>query len=201
MANVATVFVRIVRGRAMSASPSHTRMLSALMHSYGGRTYCVPIWAAQRDGCFDLQYGAKWSPGTGPERLWRRLNGSAEAIWIRWHDSGGDFDRVFSIDAVGTTEPRECRYRFDSIALDGNEQLAVKGSYLAGNPRGMTGDERSGGETTGLDPEITALLAARRKERVDYFFRGRRVRSEIKGACFSYDDWDNCADEDFLAVR
>src|SRR5688572_5513581 len=142
MANIATVFVRIVKPSSIGTGPSHTRLLSALMHGYGGHTYCVPIWASYRERgtCFDLQFGAKWSPGTGPERLWRRLNGSAEAIWIRWFDSGADFDQIYAIDAAGATTARNCSYRFDSLALHGprgDEQLAVKGSYVAGNARGM----------------------------------------------------------------
>jgi hypothetical protein len=151
MANIATVttaaFVKpdVPRGRVTARA-----LLRAMTHY--GSTYCVPVWTYDDypRRCIYVQHGEKWSP-TGVNGAWARYHTVLDALWVRWYDSGDDFDVIFRHDRGSS---RLCLYGFDAVRIvlapgagpvalgagwsacgPGVWESALGGSYLAGNNR------------------------------------------------------------------
>lgn len=148
MANVATIFLRIVSPGARAAAASHAAIVRALLGE-DGSSYCVPLVIGFRDGCTDIQLGKRWSPGELAEDLLAALGDGDHRIFVRWHSSGGDFDEIYEVDGTGRQTPRGCRYAFDEIAVRyrvrpedapppdelGFSVYPLSGTYLGGNNR------------------------------------------------------------------
>lgn len=116
MANVATVFLRIVSAGERAVAVSHAAIVRALLGE-DDSSYCVPLVIGFRNRCTDVQIGRRWSPGELAEICWRRLETETIRIFVRWHSSGGDFDEIYEVDGTGRQAPRGCRYAFDEIAV------------------------------------------------------------------------------------
>lgn len=148
MANVATVFLRIVSAGERAVAVSHAAIVRALLGE-DDSSYCVPLVIGFRDRCTDVQIGRRWSPGELAEDLLETLGDGDHRIFVRWHSSGGDFDEIYEVDGTGRQAPRGCRYAFDEIAVRyrvrpedapppdelGFSVYPVSGTYLGGNNR------------------------------------------------------------------
>jgi hypothetical protein len=172
MANIATVFVRLYLRDGGLPGVSDIEILSALLNGdgggqWGGRSYCVPIVLGYAGGarCIDVQYGARWSPGGSPDGLYGLVGGRIRSLWVRWFDSGADYDEIYAIDASGESEHRFCRYGFDAIRAHRAHResrapgdawpegplpfqasgdailVTIAGSYLTGNDRSNLSEE------------------------------------------------------------
>jgi hypothetical protein len=117
-----------------------------------GRSYCVPLWHYDDDSCRCIytQHGERWSP-SGVYDAWEIYGKFLDTIWVRWHDSGDDFDKIFQICAK--RKKHLCEYGVDEIRISGEEDLSheldaqwqskqqgvwvtsVQGRYFAGNER------------------------------------------------------------------
>ncbi len=225
MGNIATVFVRLVNGQGRPRA-SDSEILGALMASNDGDTYGgVPIWLHYREGCLDIQYGARGGPGVGPEDLWARLSEVrfGGALWVRFFDGGADEDLIYSLDELGRSEARWCRYGFDQLAVewDGRVETSnVRGTYLAGNDRCLleeykmyhpsetTPSRGHRGPLLRVDPP--AVAAAIEKDsasarEIRLLFHGslvhRRLRTPQGWVGYGLDGWANCSNVRFLRSR
>jgi hypothetical protein len=162
MANIATVAVAAVvpAGREHCRVTGHG-LVRALTRSYRGG-YCVPTWAYDDypRRCVYLQYGEKWAP-SGVDLAWKRLRRSLRWMWVRWHDSGCGYDRIFRRGGDWHGTEAECRYGFDAVRLQAAEGFdghslggewrpaqpgvwvaEIRGGYFAGNDRSyFSGDQ------------------------------------------------------------
>ncbi|WP_433219774.1 hypothetical protein ACQP00_16140 [Dactylosporangium sp. CS-047395] len=150
MANIATVFVRVqpVDGAEVAAE----EVLGLLMDP-GRGSYHVPVW--HRAGVVDVQYGARWSGVSAVEQIWDGIGERLRSVWVRYLDSGADFDRIGHRTAglAGTVDWRICEYWYDEVRLipaGGGEPWRAEGLWLrrAENDRSVLGDAQLDSPTT-----------------------------------------------------
>jgi hypothetical protein len=227
LANIATIFVRLTPGGRIHETGgrwpgiSEAEILAILLASYHGSSYCVPLWLWSHDGKgLEIQYGAKWGPNAGPVDLWeRREEADIGSIWVRWFDSGGEFDLIYAAPELPPGRS-PCRYAFDEIEVrigDAIERRPLAGTYLCGNDRGLPKFDHPlppspttpPGSSTSLPGDIqpaeSAAIIRDLRERatsVSFFFRKRLVHLAEqrwgRWADYALDDWDNCADPEFV---
>jgi hypothetical protein len=196
VANICTTFARVVWGAHDRGGVSDDALVEAVLGE--GESYCMPLHlehlrspiADPGPSMFtDITYGARGTPGGGPEDLWRLVAGAADSVWFRWFDGGGDWDFIESIDAVGRSPLRLCRYGFDAVRA-GGETIAIAGSYLTGHHRADLGAPRRA--PVG---RVAPANAARWAEAPDaeLLWDGRIVHRRGEASA----GWESCVDPDF----
>ncbi|WP_433061210.1 hypothetical protein [Dactylosporangium sp. CS-033363] len=196
MANIASVFVRVqpLAGVEVAAD----EVLGLLMSPERG-SYHVPVWRRAADGVVDLQYGARWSGVSAVEQIWDGIGARLRSVWVRYLDSGDDFDRIGhrSAGMVGGVDWRICEYWYDEVRLipaGGGEPWRAEGLWFrrAENDRSVLGDVEMDSPTTpasayphrdflgqwrsyGVADEVLDAIDVSALERAELLFQGRPV--------------------------